>query len=245
MKLLRVLASVVAMLLTLTALTSATVAPASAGDGVKKAVKSWHQLSGGQVYLKSARMCARWTFNASWKVNMAVDNNQEIWSFENPRVLDPNLTVKFFKNCKSDKKRRTSKVTAKTYLSASNFSLRLCSLNPSISVGVPWTVTVGAAPTCDDDSRRASRTRTVEPTKPTHKVQVASTGKRATWEDFEWYHNGNADDDKKLRACFRLRTYLDVQSANGELVDDAFSNPVTPNFCLPVGSWAVALSGRS
>lgn len=215
------------------------------GDGVKKAVKSWHQLSGGQVYLKQARMCARWTFNASWKVNMAIDNNQDIWAFENPRMSDPELWVRFYKNCKSDTPRRVSKMTARTYVSASNFSLRLCSMNPSLSVGAPWSVSVGVAPTCEDNTDRAMRSRTVEPKKPAAGLKVTSTGQRAVWKKFEYYHNESAAQDKKLRACFRTKVYLDVQSADGRLVDDANDQPVTPNFCLPVGSWAVALSGRS
>lgn len=214
------------------------------GDGVRKAVKSWHQLSGGQVYLKTVRMCARWTFNANWKVKIAIDNNQDIWSFENPQISNPDLWVRFYKNCSSDTVRKVSRFTAKTYLAASNFSLRLCSMNPSISIGAPWQISVGVAPTCSDDTDRASRTRSIEPRDPQPGFHVASTGRTALWDKFEWYHNESVSHDRAQRACFSLRVYLDVQNAAGTAIDDATDSPVTPHFCLPVGSWAVALAGR-
>lgn len=205
--------------------------------------KSKGQLDGGQRYLPRVKMCARWTYRASWTVRVAVDKNQKIWGFKDPKMKKPVLQVKFYKNCKTGAPRRkASQVVAQSRVSAANFTIRLCSWNPSVAIGYPWQISAGVAPTCEGDQDRVSRTRTLEPDRAYHKFDVSSTGTAATWKKFEYWHD--APGDRSLQACFKLRVYLDISTPQGNRAQDATMAPVTDRFCLPVGSWAMAMAGR-
>ncbi len=205
----------------------------------------------GTVRLVNLNRCVFYNFRATFKVRVGGTTGKKapprynVWAFENPRMVNPSLDVYFKRTCEFDsRKLKSSRLTTRTAVSSARLTRNFCSFNPSISASLPWSVSVGIAPSCDDDSsKRAGRTRVLEPGSPQHRFAISSTGRAATWQK-------SSDSflfkkvDKKIKLCFRGRYYFDVQNAAGDKSEDVTVNGTRSAMCLPVAYWAWDVTGR-
>ena len=205
----------------------------------------------GAQRLVNLNMCVHFNYKTTFKVAVGGTTGQDtppsydVWQFKNPRMVNPSLDVYFTRTCEfGSAKVRASRLTTKTYVSAASLTRNFCTFNPSVSVGLPWSVSVGVAPTCKDKtSDRAGRFRVLEPGSPRARFAISSSGRAAIWKKSSQAFVFNKTD-KKIKLCFRGRYYFDVQNAAGNRSDDITIAGRSTAMCLPVAYWAWLVTGR-
>ena len=196
-------------------------------------------------------VCVHFNYRATFKVRVlgttgnTTPPHYDIWAFRNPRMINPSLDVYLTRTCAFGSRRvKISELTTRTMISASALTRNFCSLNPSLSIGTGWAVSVGIAPTCDStSSNRATRYRDVSPRRPHSRFNFATTGVAARWEKTSQTFTFRRVD-KHVQLCFRGRYYVDVDNAKGTRRDDITIPGTKAEMCLPVAYWAWQVTGR-
>ena len=205
----------------------------------------------GSQELTHLDMCVNFNYKTTFKVRVGGTTGQneppsyDVWEFKNPRMVNPSLDVYFTRTCEfGSRELKSSRLTTRTNVSAAKLTRNFCNFNPSVSASFPWGVSVGIAPSCDDESsNRAGRKRINEPGSPKHRFEISSSGKAAVWEKTSETYVFN-ETDKKIKLCFRGRYYFDVQNARGNKSEDITINGRRSAMCLPVAYWAWDVTGR-
>ena len=83
----------------------------------------------------------------------ADDKHRDAYRFSNPRIRSVSTTVKTYRKCNFDKPVKLKSMKISQFFSIAN--KQFCSLNPSLSVGLPWAVSLSVAPTCSASEKSA------------------------------------------------------------------------------------------
>lgn len=120
----------------------------------------------------SASLCIRVEVKAKLRVDFKrladMDaEHHDVYRYSNPRIVDASTTVRSFKKCNFDYPKKLLGVKISQFFSIATAAF--CSLNPSVSVGYPWAVSVSFAPTCSPADKSAIGTP--DPQKVTSKTE--------------------------------------------------------------------------
>jgi len=121
---------------------------------------------------------------------------------KNPRLSGPKARVTVRKSC-GGKARKATKVTVKQY-----WHYNTCSVNPNLSVSVPWAAAVSLTPTCGN-KRVAYRSTTYG--KGSDYEQNIS-GKVAQWKKSVDWASGNAPLKLCVRGAADVTVYFGTKS---------------------------------
>jgi len=134
-----------------------------------------------------------------WKDFDPGPQRYDLFKYKNPRLLDAVATIKMYEKCNFNKPKSRDGLTAvKVSQFYSIATKSFCSLNPSLSVGLPWAISVSFAPTCASGSRSAIGTP--DPQLITHKsnsYQDKYSGTIGGWPDA----GGAVYEDESTKLC--------------------------------------------
>ena len=103
-------------------------------------------------------LCLRVVSKAKLRVTFkrladADDEHRDAYRYSNPRIRSVSTTVKTYRKCNFDKPVKLKSMRISQFYSISNG--QFCSLNPSLSIGLPWSVSLSVAPTCSASEKSA------------------------------------------------------------------------------------------
>lgn len=154
----------------------------------------------GKVWLRRVPVCVRWRYAGKFRWNRAFvpdGYGSEWWNF---RFVNPYVRYRGFSyyGCNSSveirRKMGSSKVTANIYGSGSYG----CDLNPRISVGLPFSISVSITPECGEKTRRSRWNDSLDPNGGRYKFVFGKKGRALRVEPHTRLQGYSA------RVCFTL-----------------------------------------
>ncbi len=146
-------------------------------------------------------LCLRVVSKAKLRVTFkrladADDEHRDVYRYSNPRIRDVSTTVTTYKTCNFDKPVKLRSIRISQFYSIAN--RQFCSLNPSLSLGLPWSVSLSVAPTCSASAKSAIGTPNPQlVTSSTNSFKDAYSGAIGGWPDAaEWVY-----EDEATKVC--------------------------------------------
>lgn len=103
-----------------------------------------------------------------------------VYKFSNISLKNPSLSVFLKSSCA--RTARTVSVGTQADLTQRWYApYKSCSLNPSISIGVPWSVTGGITPQCENHGKVAKRVSRPNPSGTSSRFDQFNSGRSARW----------------------------------------------------------------